>query len=240
MTFALMLNVFLTALVSGWHCALMCGGIAMSFEKKVIFVPRQSLWSMQLIIHIGRISGYTLLGGIIGLIGVPLWQQTWLPIQRLLFFSASILLLSQAFWLICGSKRQWKIPFFNGKFLSHLINQTIPTVIRHYTVSYSWKQHFLKGILWGFVPCGLIYSVLPLAFLSGGFIPGALLMLAFGLGTLPNLLLISRFSAYLSQISHTQWVRYFAVSLMFITACFGLYYTITLPEALLRSGFCLH
>ena len=193
-----------------------------------------------MIIHIGRISSYTLLGGIIGLIGVPLWQQTWLPIQRLLFFSASILLLVQAFWLIYANKGQWKIPFLNGKFLSHLINQTIPTFIRHYTASHSWKQPFLKGILWGFVPCGLIYSVLPLAFLSGGFIPGALLMFAFGLGTLPNLLLISRFSAYLSQISHTQWVRYFVASLMLITACFGLYYTITLPEALLRRGFCLH
>lgn len=240
MTFALMFNIFLTALISGWHCALMCGGIAISLEKKIIFVPRQSLWPMQLITHIGRISSYTLLGGMIGLIGVPLWQQTWLPIQRLLFFVASILLLSQAFWLIYANKQQWKIPFFNGNFLSRLINQTIPALTRHSTAPHGWKQNFFKGALWGFVPCGLIYSVLPLAFLSGGFVPGALLMLAFGLGTLPNLLLISRLSAYLSQIGHAQWVRYFVASLMFITACFGLYYTITLPDALLRQGFCLH
>lgn len=240
MTFALMLNIFLTALVSGWHCALMCGGIAVSLEKKVTFVPRQSLWFTQLIMHIGRISSYTLLGGIIGLIGVPLWQQTWLPIQRLLFFSASILLLIQAFWLVYANKRQWKIPFFSGNFLSHLINQTMPALTSHYAATHSWKKHFLKGTLWGFVPCGLIYSVLPLSFLSGGFIPGALLMLAFGLGTLPNLLLISRFSAYLSQISHAQWARYFVASLMLITACLGFYYTMTLPETLLRQGFCLH
>ena len=78
-----------------------------------------------------------------------------------------------------------------------------------------------------------------LAFLSGDVLTGASIMLAFGLGTLPNLLLISRFSAALTQFGQYRWVRYFAASLLFIGAGFGMYRAWTLPDALLKGGFCL-
>jgi sulfite exporter TauE/SafE len=48
---------------------------------------------------------------------------------------------------------------------------------------------FAAGLVWGWLPCGLVYSMLTLALLSGGAAAGAGLMAAFGLGTLPNLLL---------------------------------------------------
>ncbi len=48
---------------------------------------------------------------------------------------------------------------------------------------------FAVGTLWGWLPCGLTYSVLTIALVSGGAADGATLMLAFGMGTLPNLLL---------------------------------------------------
>jgi uncharacterized protein len=89
------------------------------------------------------------------------------------------------------------------------------------------------------VPCGLVYSVLPLAFLSGDVFTGAMLMLAFGLGTLPNLLLISKFSAALTQFGQYQWVRYFAALLLLIAGTMGLYRAWVLPQALLQGGFCI-
>jgi sulfite exporter TauE/SafE len=98
---------------------------------------------------------------------------------------------------------------------------------------------FLSGLIWGLVPCGLIYGVLPLAFLSGDPISGVLLMLAFGLGTLPNLLLISGFSARIAALGHQAWARYFAASLMLGTGLLGLYRAFTLPDALLKGGFCI-
>ena len=101
------------------------------------------------------------------------------------------------------------------------------------------KPHFLVGLVWGLVPCGLIYSILPLAFLSGDGESGGLLMLAFGLGTLPNLLLISGFSARLAAWGHQTWARYMAAGLMIFTGLFGLYRALTLPDALLRGGFCI-
>jgi sulfite exporter TauE/SafE len=94
-------------------------------------------------------------------------------------------------------------------------------------------------MVWGLVPCGLVYSVLPLAFLSGNMLTGAALMLAFGLGTLPNLMLISKFSAALTQFGQYIWVRYIAASLLFSAGIFGLYRAWYLPEALLKGGFCI-
>jgi hypothetical protein len=103
----------------------------------------------------------------------------------------------------------------------------------------SGPSRWFSGMLWGLVPCGLVYSVLPLAFLSGNIVTGAALMLSFGLGTLPNLLLISKFSAVLTQFGQYVWVRYFAAALLFTTAGFGLYRAWVLPEALLKGGFCI-
>jgi sulfite exporter TauE/SafE len=103
----------------------------------------------------------------------------------------------------------------------------------------SGPSRWFSGMLWGLVPCGLVYSVLPLAFLSGDVATGAALMFAFGLGTLPNLLLISTFSAALTQFGRYAWVRYFAAALLFTAAGFGLYRAWVLPEALLKGGFCI-
>jgi uncharacterized protein len=52
----------------------------------------------------------------------------------------------------------------------------------------SRKQAVAAGLLWGWIPCGMVYAALPLALVAGGPLAGALVMLAFGLGTLPNLL----------------------------------------------------
>ena len=81
--------------------------------------------------------------------------------------------------------------------------------------------------------------MLPLAFLSGDVLTGAAIMLAFGFGTLPNLLLISKFSAALTQFGHYVWVRYIAVLLLFTAGGFGLYRAWVLPDALLKGGFCI-
>jgi sulfite exporter TauE/SafE len=103
----------------------------------------------------------------------------------------------------------------------------------------SGPSRWFSGMLWGLVPCGLVYSVLPLAFLSGDVATGAALMLAFGLGTLPNLLLISKFSAALTQFGQYLWVRYLAAALLLIAGGFGMYRAWVLPEALLKGGFCI-
>ena len=213
LTFSLLLGVFLGALVSGWHCALMCGGIAAAIERpaasQVQLRTQSELFYLQLIMHLGRLTTCVLLGAIAAWIGVVVWQQNFVPIQRLLFVLTSLLLIWMGFRLLVAGKAKSPI---GGKWLS--------SQIAHYWAKYlgslaSGPSRWFSGMLWGLVPCGLVYSVLPLAFLSGDVVTGAALMFAFGLGTLPNLLLISRFSAALTQFGQYKWVRYLAVLLLF-------------------------
>jgi hypothetical protein len=66
-----------------------------------------------------------------------------------------------------------------------------------------FRHALILGLLWGWLPCGLVYSVLVWSIASGGYQQGALLMLSFGLGTLPNLLAMGYFAERLGR-----WVRH--------------------------------
>jgi sulfite exporter TauE/SafE len=237
LTASLLTAVFLGALVSGWHCALMCGGIAAAIERPVgsqmPLRPRSQLIYDQLIMHLGRISTYVLLGALAAWIGVVVWQQNVLPIQRALFVLTSILLFFMGVRLLNLGGSSVRI---GGKWLGAQIANYWAKYLGRFA---NGPSRWFSGMLWGLVPCGLVYGVLPLAFLSGDVLTGATIMFAFGLGTLPNLLLISKFSAALTQFGQYVWVRYFAASLLFIGAGFGLYRAWALPDALLKGGFCL-
>jgi len=233
LTTSLLLAVFLGALVSGWHCALMCGGVATAIEHQgdsrgVTFLPLQSksqLFYLQLIMHLGRLTTYVLLGGIAAWAGAVLWQQNVVPIQRPLFAFTSLLLLVMGLRLL---RQRSKSPLLPGRWLG----ARMATYWAKYLGSFTGRSsRWFSGMVWGLVPCGLVYSVLPLAFLSGNILTGAALMLAFGLGTLPNLMLISKFSAALTQFGQYLWVRYIAAGLLFSAGIFGLYRAWYLPEA---------
>ena len=236
LTTSLILAIFLGSLLSGWHCALMCGGIAAGIEgaagKPLLRSSATHLWQQQLIMHLGRITTYALLGALAGGIGAALWQQDFIPLQQPLFVLASSILIALGVRLIYRGKS--KLGGVGLWFGGHLARYWARYLGRQASTPARW----FSGMLWGLVPCSLVYSVLPLAFLSGTPLTGALLMIAFGLGTLPNLLLISRFSATLVQFSHYPWVRIFAASLLIASGIFGLYRAWSLPEALLKGGFC--
>ena len=194
---------------------------------------KSELFYLQLIMHFGRISTYVLLGALAAAMGVVVWQQNLIPIQRPLFALTSLILILMGIRLLRISKSKGLL---GGKWLS--------SKIAAYWAKYlgrmaSGPSRWFSGMLWGLVPCGLVYSVLPLAFLSGDILTGATLMLAFGLGTLPNLLLISKFSAALTQFGQYLWVRYLAALLLLVAGSFGLYRAWVLPEALLKGGFCI-
>lgn len=237
LTTSLLLAVFLGALLSGWHCALMCGGIAAAIEhpnaQEAPLRSKSELFYLQLVMHLGRIATYTLLGAIAAWIGLVVWQQNIVPIQRPLFALTSLILIWMGFRLL-------GIGQLNGVFGAKWLSGRIAAFwAKHLGSMASGPSRWFSGMLWGLVPCGLVYSVLPLAFLSGDVPTGAALMFAFGLGTLPNLLFISKFSATLTQFSQYPWVRYLAVALLFAAGGFGLYRAWVLPQALLQGGFCI-
>jgi sulfite exporter TauE/SafE len=123
-TSTLFLTIFIGALVSGWHCALMCGGIAAGLERAkqnpsaeqnkatLRFISRKKLVFEQFLTHLGRISTYILLGVLAGTLGFPLWQQGWLPVQRALFALAALIFLFQGYLVLTKNKTKtsaWEV-----------------------------------------------------------------------------------------------------------------------------------
>ena len=84
----------------------------------------------------------------------------------------------------------------------------------------TFSQAFLLGSLWGWLPCGLVYSVLVWSVSTGSAVEGALLMLSFGAGTLPNLMAMGLFANKLKAFVQQQGVRYFAGGMII---CFALW-----------------
>ena len=193
--------------MNGWHCALMCGGVASMMEKPTLnsisFVKPSQLFHQQVIMHLGRITTYSILGAIAAAIGVRVWQQNIVSIQRPLFLFTSLFLIYIGFQLL--RKRQNSSDFLNKKLGSKL------------------------AILWSKYLGSLGSSPI---------LTGFLIMLAFGLGTLPNLLMISKFSGFLAQVGRYPWVKYLAALLFITSGIVGIYRTWTLPYSLLKEGFC--
>jgi hypothetical protein len=91
------------------------------------------------------------------------------------------------------------------------------------------------GLLWGWLPCGLVYAVLGTALLTGSALDGAAVMLAFGLGTVPNLVLAGFGARSLQSMTRKRPVRIAAGTLVLGFGLFGLANAATLSEHV-RSG----
>ena len=72
------------------------------------------------------------------------------------------------------------------------------------------QQALLVGVIWGWLPCGLVYSMLTMSLTSSSALQGGLIMLSFGLGTLPNLMLMGMFAASLQKLMRHRLVRIIA------------------------------
>jgi sulfite exporter TauE/SafE len=68
-------------------------------------------------------------------------------------------------------------------------------------------QAYLLGLVWGWLPCGMVYAVLALALASGSALDGGVIMLAFGLGTLPVMITMGVAFNTLGRLVRNPWVR---------------------------------
>jgi sulfite exporter TauE/SafE len=81
----------------------------------------------------------------------------------------------------------------------------------------------MAGILWGWLPCGMVYSASIAALSSGSASSGAAIMLVFGLGTLPNLLLMGLFATQMRDYLNRVWVKRLAGGGIILMACYQLF-----------------
>ena len=206
--------VFLVGLLSGVHCLGMCGSIVGVFTAQV---PKDAArWPFHLAYSSGRIASYAIAGALVGAVGqAGLLMRDAVPVQHLLFTLSSLMLVVLGLYLagVWGAVRQ--LERLGGGLWKHLQ----PYTTRLLPVN-TVPRALGLGALWGWLPCGLVYSVLLTALASGNAMRGALIMLAFGLGTLPNLLAIGLFWEGIKG-----WVQSPRVRLMagLLVAMFGVY-----------------
>lgn len=197
-----LLGAFAMGLLGGVHCVGMCGGIvgAISLTGKALpnAAPVQGFWARQLGYNLGRITSYALAGVLVGGLGTLLAAASGFHgAQRVLMALAGVFML-----LIALHLGGWLHLLGPLERAGGLLWQRIEPLGRGLLPVRSAGQAFALGLVWGWLPCGLVYSALIWALSAGGAWQGGLLMLAFGLGTLPNLLLMGAAAARLAA-----WLR---------------------------------
>jgi hypothetical protein len=240
--------VALSALISAWlagtlggaHCLAMCGGFLAALSgagrpTSAPLLPARSLALRQLPYNLGRITTYVLLGAALGAAGgAALATADWLPLQRALFVLANLFLL--ALGLTIAWKREGLAPLQRAG--AALFAKVAPAV-RPLAAHDSAPARYALGMVWGLVPCALIYGVLPIALFAGGALEGGAVMLAFGLGTLPNLVAAGWVVARARTWLDGRPARYAAALLLVGFALVGIWRALFGPMALAQGAFCL-
>ncbi len=172
-------SAFLIGLAGGVHCLGMCGGIVGAFRMMTPSSGNTAWYSLSY--NIGRISSYTVAGTIAG--AMSSLSIAVLPVSKLvLLILSALMLIAMACYL-----GQW----WNGLVIIEKLGSKAWKRIQ------PWSKRFLPfktplhalpyGFIWGWLPCGLVYSTLTWALASGAPLAGGLIMLFFGLGTLPTM-----------------------------------------------------
>jgi sulfite exporter TauE/SafE len=134
--------------------------------------------------NLGRITSYAVAGALAGAIGssATLVRQV-LPVQQVGFIAANLLLIAMGLSL-AGAWRGLSVLEGAGAGLWRRLQPLASRSLAADSVASAWRA----GLIWGWVPCGMVYGVLMAALISGSALRGAALLLAFGAGTLPALL----------------------------------------------------
>ncbi|MEZ5658530.1 MAG: sulfite exporter TauE/SafE family protein [Burkholderiaceae bacterium] len=184
----------------------------------------------------GRVATYGLLGALAGSAGSVAWLVNGiLPVQRLAFALASIMLILMGAYLL-GERRLGRMLESVG---APLWRRLQPLAGRSLAIEQPGPPRlFMIGALWGLVPCAMVYGVLLSALSTGSAAQGAALMLAFGLGTLPNLLALGASAAWLTRLRGLPGLRWVVAALLIVFGLLGLARVLGAPMGPLSDVLC--
>jgi uncharacterized protein len=230
------LAVFLIGLLGGVHCAGMCGGIVSALSLQMPGKPGTAgpAWTLHLAYNLGRIGSYAIAGALMGALGsLGLLLDKALPVQLTLYVAANLMMIALGFYLtgITGALA------FTERAGQWLWRRIQPATKRFLPVR-GVAQAFPLGLLWGWLPCGLVYSVLAMALLTGSAVRGAATLLAFGLGTLPNLMLAGLLLARFRNVIQGRVLRLGSGLLVLGFGVYGLVNAATLGGKLWQGVVC--
>jgi sulfite exporter TauE/SafE len=161
------------------HCLAMCGGLAGAFgmRARATGVDAQRAFMHAALYQAGRLSSYALAGALCGLFGgLLLGAMDVVGMTQWLRVAAGILLMLLGLQLALG----WRLLTPIEKAGAYVWRRIAP-LAQHLPGGVA--QPLLMGMLWGWLPCGLVYSMLLLGALGSSASHGALIMVAFGAGS---------------------------------------------------------
>jgi sulfite exporter TauE/SafE len=240
-SWVLPLTMLVAGFASGIHCLGMCGGIVSAFSARRVISLRDAArtmkpeWPRQLVFNAGRIASYTAAGAVVGGIGgLGAWVAGTLAAQTVLFVVANAMVVLVGLYLAGAGSALLKLEAVGAP----LWRRLQPLAARLLPAD-TLPQLFTAGTLWGSLPCGLVYGALGAAAFAGSPGRGALVMLAFGLGTLPNLLAAGLAAGRLRALAARRRVRIAAGGLVLGFGVFGLAHASGLAEGIRRGLLCL-
>ncbi len=223
-----LLAALLIGLAGSPHCLGMCGGIAGSLGAGMQGGGSGSRLTLALSYNLGRLGSYTLMGAmaaaVVAAIGATFAISTWAVVLRLLTAAILIAVAAHLLFNWTGLRR---IEVIGGRLWRHIS----PRAQRLLPVRTPGRALAL-GALWGWLPCGLVYTVLVAASVSGSALAGAAVMFAFGLGTLPAMTGVTVFGQAVRRWQGSRQARTITGSVLLV---FGLW-TAASPAMHLLSG----
>lgn len=218
---------FVAGIAGSAHCFAMCGSLAGAFgmRARAIGVSTGGAFGNALSYHVGRLGGYSIAGAICGLLGATL--QAVLDLARIgswLRIASGILLLLIALRMLSPWNPLGWLETLGAKFWRGLQPLTQKTSTLN-----GRAQALALGFLWGWLPCGLVYSMLLFAALSGNALHGGGILLAFGLGTLPAMLTSTVLASHVQRLLRNRWPRFASGLLLLLLGAWMIW--ISLPAA---------
>jgi sulfite exporter TauE/SafE len=235
--------IFLAGLAGSWHCVGMCGGFACALGSDPR--GRTATLGRQLTYNLGRVTTYCFIGGLVGFLAAGLCTSgadapPTSGAQRILAIASGLLMVFIGLQFLGWFRRFAGPPGlgFGGAFLARslrdLLRQPGPAAPLAF------------GVFNGFLPCPLVYAFAAQAAGSGGPLPGLLVMLTFGLGTFPAMLLMGGLGAWLGnagQVSRDRGIlnfRWRQRGVAFAGAFIVLLGLITFARGVIPTGAHLH
>lgn len=195
----LLLSAFTLGLLGGGHCVGMCGGLMGALGMAIPADQANRKIQYLVLYNLGRILSYALAGFLFGLAG---WAVDQSPAANILRVLAGLLLISMGLYLA-----GWWFGLTRLEQLGQHFWRPIQKAARRFMPLRRRRHALLLGTLWGWLPCGLVYSTLIWSASQGDARLSALLMFCFGLGTWPVLIASGLAAEQLGQFLRQRSVR---------------------------------
>lgn len=207
---------FMMGLASSTHCLGMCGGIAAAFGFSVNAHSQSARMARLFAYNGGRITTYVMSGLLASVFSA--WLAEIPLVAKVLRIVAALVLLAMAcyvgqWWMGLTRIEQWGQGIW--RHIQPMANRLLPLQ--------SIASAYMFGVLWGFLPCGLVYSMLLWVAARADIWQGPALMFAFGMGTLPAMVLTGLASQQFKSFIQSKPWRQFAALFLVGFSCWTLY-----------------